>query len=133
MHGLTTLSKGQDFESRPQISDQELCPFIMEETSTSVFQDPMDDVLWRAINAHLRCRHVSEMEHTAMEPKRWIFFHVVFYEILRSETASSDSVDLWPSGDLHSDMQQSHGRPRRIRESAFSVRLPCLIFVLMSH
>ena len=102
------------------LTDQDLCPFLCE-TQESVFPEPMNEILWRAIRCHLRCQRVSEMEHVAMEIKGWVLFHITFYEIL--QPGSSDKkVELWPSGELHSD-HQNPSRPRKIRESALTVSL----------
>ena len=121
MQGLTTLSLPHSNINQDDFTDQDLCPFISQ-TYGSVFQEPMDEVLWRAIRHHLRCLHVGESDHTAMETKGWVLFHVSFYEILPSKSNNRIS-ELWPCGELHSDHQKSRRRPRRIRESALTVSL----------
>ena len=104
-------------------TDQELCPFLSK-TNGSIFQEPMDEVLWRVVRCHLRCLCVSESEYAAMKTKSWVLFHVTFYEILDPDMEMT-LTELWPCGDLHSDLQQK-GKPRKIRESALTVSIFCL-------
>jgi hypothetical protein len=118
MQGLTALSISDDSKSPEDLTDKDLCPFLSE-TKESVFQEPMDDVLWRAVKCHLRCVRASETEHAALETKGWVLFHVTFYEILKFQE-NSRLTELWPCGELHSDRFRV-GRPRRIRESAMTV------------
>jgi hypothetical protein len=120
MQGLTSLSLQGAFIDAEDLTDNDLCPFLSE-TKQSVFQEPMDEVLWRAVKHHLRCMRVSETEHTALETKGWVLFHVTFYEIFKSRE-NNDLRELWPSGELHSDRSQGR-RPRKIRESAMTVGL----------
>lgn len=117
--GLTSLSIRDSPISQEDLTDQDLCPFLSE-TKESIFQEPMDEVLWQVIKCHLRCLRVSETEHTAMQTKSWLLFHVTFYEILKSNVRN-DIVELWPSGELHSDHHQRQRKRRRIRESALTV------------
>lgn len=118
MQGLTSLSLWGASIDTQDLTDNDLCPFLSE-TKESVFQEPMDEVLWRAVKHHLRCMRISETEHAALETKGWVLFHVTFYEIFRSPE-NSGLRELWPSGELHSDRFQG-GRPRKIRESAMTV------------
>jgi hypothetical protein len=122
MQGLTSLSIRDKSTTHSDLTDQDLCPFLSE-TKDSVFQEPMDEVLWRAVRSHIRCLRVPETDHAAMEPKGWILFHVTFYEILKLKP-NYKLTELWPSGELHSDYQQNPGKPRTIRESALTVRKP---------
>lgn len=118
MHGLTSLSIGDGSVDPLELTDNDLCPFLSE-TKGSSFQEPMDEVLWRAVKCHLRCMRVSESEHAALETKGWVLFHVTFYEILPSQTENPLS-ELWPCGELHSDRYRQ-GKPRKIRESTLTV------------
>jgi hypothetical protein len=118
MQGLTSLSTCDTSIEEKDLTDQDLCPFLSE-TKESVFPEPMNEVLWRAIKSHLRCQRVSEAEHAAMETKGWVLFHITFYEILKFKPHSK-ITELWPFGELHSD-HQDPTRPRRIRESALTV------------
>jgi hypothetical protein len=117
--GLTSLSIRDSPISQEDLTDQDLCPFLSE-TKESIFQDPMDEILWRVIKCHLPCLRISETEHAAMQTKSWLLFHVTFYEILKSNP-HGDPVDLWPSGELHSDHEGHQRKSRRIRESALTV------------
>jgi len=130
MQGLTSLTIGDGLVDPHELEDNDLCPFLSE-TKVSFFQEPMDEVVWRAVKCHLRCMRVSESEHAALEPKGWMLFHVTFYEILQSQ-AGEELLDLWPCGELHSDRYRQ-GRPRKIRESTLTVsRLSPLVHMLMS-
>lgn len=117
MQGLTTLSLGHGSMNTEDLTDQDLCPFLSE-TKASFFQEPMDEVIWRAVKCHLRCLRASESEHTAFETKGWVLFHVTFYEILHQ--SGNEVLELWPCGELHSDSYRL-GRPRKIRESTLTV------------
>ena len=121
--GLTSLSIRDSPISQEDLTDQDLCPFLSE-TKESIFQEPMDEILWRVIKCHLRCLRISETEHDAMQTKSWLVFHVTFYKILKPNLRD-DLVELWPSGELHSDHQQHQRKSRRIRESALTVILEC--------
>jgi hypothetical protein len=129
MQGLTTLSINDRRMVREDFNDQDLCPFLSV-TKDSIFQEPMDEVLWRAIRYHLRCQRIVETDHAAMETKGWIIFHITFYEILGSKP-NDKLMELWPSGELHSDHQHHQRRPRRIRESALTVS--CNILIIFSE
>ena len=118
MQGLTSLTIGGGLVDPRELGDNDLCPFLSE-TKVSFFQEPMDEVLWRAVKCHLRCMRVSESEHAALETKGWMLFHVTFYEILQSQ-AGEELLDLWPCGELHSDRYRQ-GKPRKIRESTLTV------------
>ena len=118
MQGLTSLTKRDSLFNPHELGDNDLCPFLSE-TKVSFFQEPMDEVLWRAVKCHLRCLRVSESEHAALETKGWMLFHVTFYEILQSQ-AGEELLDLWPCGELHSDRYRQ-GKPRKIRESTLTV------------
>jgi hypothetical protein len=117
MQGLTTLSVDHGLMNIEDLTDQDLCPFLSE-TKASFFQEPMDEVIWRAVKCHLRCLRASESEHTAFETKGWVLFHVTFYEILHQ--SGKEVLELWPCGELHSDSYRP-GRPRKIRESTLTV------------
>jgi hypothetical protein len=118
MQGLTSLSISDSSVDPQELTDNDLCPFLSE-TRVSFFQEPMDEVLWRAVKCHLRCMRVSESDHAALEPKGWILFHVTFYEILPSQ-GENLLFEVWPCGELHSDRYRL-GRPRKIRESTLTV------------
>ena len=117
--GLTSLSIRNSPISQEDLTDQDLCSFLSE-TKGSIFQELMDEILWRVIKCHLRCLRISETEHVAMQTRGWLLFHVTFYEILKSNSRN-DLVEVWPSGELHSDHQQRQRKSRRIRESALTV------------
>jgi hypothetical protein len=117
MQGLTTLSVDHGLTNTEDLTDQDLCPFLSE-TKASFFQEPMDEVIWRAVKCHLRCLRASESEHAALETKGWVLFHVTFYEILHE--SGKEVLELWPCGELHSDSYRP-GRPRKIRESTLTV------------
>ncbi|KAF4633530.1 hypothetical protein G7Y89_g4589 [Cudoniella acicularis] len=118
MQGLTSLYSAGSPVDTSELSDEDLCPFLSE-TKNAVFQDPMDEILWRTVKLHLRCLRASDTEHSAMATKGWIMFHVTFYEIL--DFQSHKRIELWPSGELHSDYLNRPGKPRKIRESAFTI------------
>jgi hypothetical protein len=118
MQGLTSLSVLGSSIDAHELTDNDLCPFLSQ-TKESVFQEPMDEVLWRAVKCHLRCMRASETEHAALETKGWVLFHVTFYEVFKSPEHNA-LTELWPSGELHSDRFRG-GKPRRIRESAMTV------------
>jgi hypothetical protein len=118
MQGLTSLTIGDSLVDPQELGDNDLCPFLSE-TKVSFFQEPMDEILWRAVKCHLRCMRISETEHAALETKGWILFHITFYEILHSQ-AGEELLDLWPCGELHSDRYRQ-GKPRKIRESTLTV------------
>jgi hypothetical protein len=126
MQGLTSLSTSDGPFNAIELTDNDLCPFLSE-TKESVFQEPMDEVLWRAVKCHLRCVRASETEHTALETKGWVLFHVTFYEILPCQE-NNNLTELWPCGELHSDRYRP-GIPRKIRESAMTVG-PAFLFLL---
>ncbi len=117
MEGLTTLSMDHGLMNTEDLTDQDLYPFLSE-TKASFFQEPMDEVIWRAVKCHLICLRASESEHAVLETKGWVLFHVTFYEILHQ--SGREVLELWPSGDLHSDNYRP-GRPRKIRESPLTV------------
>ncbi|KAH8807840.1 hypothetical protein F5884DRAFT_900166 [Xylogone sp. PMI_703] len=116
MQGLTSLSKSSYSNDVGQLSDLDLCPFLAE-TKDSVFPEPMSGVLWQAIRRHLRCYRTPE--NGPMETNGTIIFHITFYEILNSR-GRSETLELWPCGDLHSDCQDVRG-PRKLRESALTI------------
>ncbi|KAE9377870.1 hypothetical protein N431DRAFT_399020 [Stipitochalara longipes BDJ] len=118
MQGLTSLTICDGSVNPQELRDDDLCP-ILSETKVSFFQEPMDEVLWRAVKCHLRCMRISESEHTALETKGWMLFHITFYEILQSQ-AGEELLELWPCGELHSDKYRK-GRPRKIRESTLTI------------
>ncbi|KAN0108226.1 hypothetical protein V8E51_007968 [Hyaloscypha variabilis] len=118
MQGLTSLTIGDSLVDPQELGDNDLCPFLSE-TKVSFFQEPMDEILWRAVKCHLRCMRISETEHAALETKGWILFHITFYEILHSQ-AGEELLDLWPCGELHSDRYRQ-GKPRKIRESTLTI------------
>jgi hypothetical protein len=119
MRGLTTVSNCGHPIGRDDVTDQDLCPFLFE-SKGSIFQEPIDEILWRVIKCHLKCTRAPETEHIAIETKGLVLFHITFYEILDPDTRN-DKTELWPCGELHSDHQQYQRRPRRIRESALTV------------
>ncbi|RFU27353.1 hypothetical protein B7463_g8978, partial [Scytalidium lignicola] len=116
MQGLTSLSMRDCPLDTEELMDLDLCPFIAE-TRDSVFPEPMNEVLWRAIRCHLRCQRAPETE--PMETKGTLIFHITFYEILKSRL-HSEMLELWPCGDLHSDYLEAR-RPRKLRESALTI------------
>jgi predicted HD phosphohydrolase len=60
MQGLTSLSIADNSLNTDELTDNDLCPFLSE-TKASFFQEPMDEVIWRAVRYHLRCmRHLKQ-------------------------------------------------------------------------
>jgi hypothetical protein len=123
MQSLTTLHNHGSAAVPGQLSDQDLCPILLSETEETIFQQPLNDMLWRAVRCHLRCLRATDAHHAELLTKGCVLFHITFYEILDPEPRNC-FTDLWPCGELHSDGQKgSHGGSRRrIRESALTVR-----------
>lgn len=112
IQGLTSLRWG----APEGLDEEDLCPFLMPRTEGAIFELPVDDMVWRAVRSHLRCRRAAEANHAELLTKGCVLFHVTFYEILDRDYEAG-LRELWPCGELHSD-----GQKRRIRESALTVR-----------
>lgn len=112
IQGLTSLRRG----APEGLDEEDLCPFLMPRTEGAIFELPVDDMVWRAVRSHLRCRRAAEANHAELLTKGCILFHVTFYEILDRDYEAG-LRELWPCGELHSD-----GLKRRMRESALTVR-----------
>jgi hypothetical protein len=106
------------------LGDNDLCPLLLSETEESIFELPINDMLWRAALCHLRCQRVADAHHAEFLTKGCALFHVTFYEILDSDDGKPPT-ELWPCGELHSDGNEP-GTRRRIRESALTVSTPSL-------
>ena len=118
--GLTSLSNCESSTIREELSDSDLCPFLISDTTQSIFQRPVDDMVWRIVRCHLRCFRISDSHHVELQTKDCISFHITFYEVLKRNYQTC-LTELWPCGKLHSD-GQSHAKPaRKIRESALTV------------
>ena len=102
------------------VPEEDLCPFLMPRTEGAIFELPVDEMVWRAVRSHLRCRRAAEANHAELLTKGCILFHVTFYEIL-DQDYETGLKELWPCGELHSDGREGQGK-RRIRESALTVR-----------
>ncbi|CZR54582.1 uncharacterized protein PAC_04466 [Phialocephala subalpina] len=120
LQGLTTLENCGSLINREEISDSDLCPFLITDTGESIFQRPIDEMIERAIKCHLRCLRISSTHHDEMRTKDCALFHVTFYEILQ-RNPTSRITELWPCGDLYSDGQQHPQGSRQIREAALTV------------
>lgn len=120
LQGLTTLVDCGGSIKPEEVSDSDLCPFLITDTGESIFQRPIDEMIERAIRCHLRCLRISSTHHDEMKTKDCALFHVTFYEILQ-RNPTSRVTELWPCGDLYSDGEQHPKGSRQIREAALTV------------
>jgi hypothetical protein len=123
LQGLTTLEHCEGSVSREEITDGDLCPFLITDNRVSIFQRPIDEMIGEVVRCHLRCLRISSTSHAEMKIKDCVLFHVTFYEILRRKPADK-VLELWPCGDLHSDDQRYPQGPRQMREAALTVSCP---------
>lgn len=123
LRGLTTLSNCEESVIREDLGPCDLCPFLFSDSSETIFHQPTAEMLWRAVKCHLSCQRTSESQHTELQTKDCILFHITFFEILEPYIGRR-KVELWPCGELHSDTQSSGKKPRRVRESALTVIPP---------